>query len=131
MHFRKNEYTKLLWQATCRKDNTYSITLFCRFQLLWALRLFPYQWETHKIQKRHNASIRYLITKNATGILKYTKKDTPYMIADLNEEIRYSNIYIRDEKYSGQSICQDFFWFFVCNVSFLVKYSKQTKNVNK
>ncbi|MCR5025980.1 MAG: SocA family protein [Methanobrevibacter sp.] len=45
-------------------------------------------------------SMKHLITKNATGLVKYVSKDPPYQIADFNDEIDYNNVYFRDSKYS-------------------------------
>ena len=47
-----------------------------------------------------NRSIRNLITKNATNILKYASKDPPYMNTEFNHEINYDNVYYRDSRYS-------------------------------
>lgn len=45
-------------------------------------------------------SIKYLITKNATALLKYASKDPPFKNTDFNHEIDYNNVYYRDSKYS-------------------------------
>ena len=47
-----------------------------------------------------NASIRYLITKNATTLLKYVSKDPPFKNAEFNQEIDYNKVYFRDSRYS-------------------------------
>ncbi len=47
-----------------------------------------------------NASMKHLITKNATAILKYASKDPPYRNTNFNEEIDYNNVYFRDSRYS-------------------------------
>ena len=47
-----------------------------------------------------NPSMKYLITKNATAIMKYASKDPPYKNTDFNEEIDYNNVYFRDSRYS-------------------------------
>ena len=45
-------------------------------------------------------SIKYLITKNATTLLKYLSKDAPYKIADFNDELNYNYVYFRNSRYS-------------------------------
>lgn len=47
-----------------------------------------------------NPSMKHLITKNATAIMKYASKDPPYKNTDFNEEIDYNNVYFRDSRYS-------------------------------
>ena len=47
-----------------------------------------------------NTSIMYLITKNATSLLKYVSKDPPFKNTDFNQEIDYNNVYFRDSRYS-------------------------------
>ena len=47
-----------------------------------------------------NTSMKQLITKNATTIMKYASKDPPYKNTDYNEEIDYNNVYFRDSRYS-------------------------------
>ena len=47
-----------------------------------------------------NTSIKHIITKNATTLLKYTSKDPPFKNTDYNHEIDYNNVYFRDSKYS-------------------------------
>ena len=42
----------------------------------------------------------YLITKNATSLLKYVSKDPPFKNTDFNQEIDYKNVYFRDSRYS-------------------------------
>ena len=53
-----------------------------------------------KKEKLIKSSMKNLITKNATGLVKYVRKDPPYQIADFNDEIEYNNVYFRDSKYS-------------------------------
>ncbi|SDA40493.1 type II toxin-antitoxin system antitoxin SocA domain-containing protein [Methanobrevibacter millerae] len=45
-------------------------------------------------------SIRHIITKNATTLLKYVSKDPPFKIADFNDEIDYNYVYFRNSRYS-------------------------------
>ncbi|MBE6505583.1 MAG: DUF4065 domain-containing protein [Methanobrevibacter millerae] len=47
-----------------------------------------------------NTSIRYLITRNATSLLKYVSNDPPFKNTDYNQEIDYNNVYFRDSRYS-------------------------------
>ena len=47
-----------------------------------------------------NTSIMYLITKNATSLLKYVSKDPPFKNTDFNQKIEYNNVYFRDSRYS-------------------------------
>ena len=55
---------------------------------------------SNKKTKIINASMRHLITKNATRILRYASKNPPYKNTDFNEEIDYDNVYFRDSRYS-------------------------------
>ena len=47
-----------------------------------------------------NLSIRHLLNKNATTILRYASKDHPYQNTQFNEEIDYNDVYYRDSRYS-------------------------------
>jgi hypothetical protein len=55
---------------------------------------------TKKKEKVINISMKDMITKNATSLMRYASKDPPYIMAEYNEEIDYNNVYLRDSRYS-------------------------------
>ena len=78
-----------------RKEAYYHTTLHKYY-----LKEIPNIKFSKKKEKIIKSSMKHLITKNATGLVKYVSKDPPYQIADFNDEIDYNNIYFRDSKYS-------------------------------
>lgn len=78
-----------------RKEAYYHTTLHKYY-----LKEIPNIKFSKKKEKLIKFSMKHLITKNATGLVKYVSKDPPYQIADFNSEIDYNNVYYRDSKYS-------------------------------
>ena len=78
-----------------RKEAYYHTTLYKYY-----LTKIPNVKFSKKKEKLITSTMKHLITKNATGLVKYISKDPPYQIADFNTEIDYNNVYFRDSKYS-------------------------------
>ena len=78
-----------------RKEPYYHTTLYKYY-----LTHLPDIHFTKKKENMISSTVKRLITKNATSILKYASRDPPFQMAEYNEAIYYNNVYLRYPRYS-------------------------------